>query len=365
MAATATSSVRARVRLPWPDVIRLLAMAAIFVYHFSYYYSGLAGEPNSRTHFFIAAHFAEWGIAAFVVLAGFSLAYTCLTTARSYREWAARRLTRLLAPYWTVAVPFIVVGFALAEAPLSEWWKVPIWLLGLGPVSRATYLPISQVWWFVSLALQISLVMPLLVKSYRRRGPIVTTIAALAINYLSMVAIGVPGGRWGYLAQGLVFARLGEVMVGVIAASVVIGRRKGNEGLVRDLASMALLLAAMPVVYRLGWPTSWTPVVALGVVFLICAVFGSSPRREHHWLAVLASYTYCFYLTHAPVTKYTLQALFGKGIERLELVLPIVLAVTIAVAWAAETLTRRYAGPALDLVVRRLLSLPPRQSRTQ
>lgn len=40
-------------------------------------YSGLTAELRSRTDLFIAAHSAEWGIAAFVVLAGFSLAYTC------------------------------------------------------------------------------------------------------------------------------------------------------------------------------------------------------------------------------------------------------------------------------------------------
>jgi len=67
-------------------------------------------------------------------------------------------------------------------------------------------------------------------------------------------------------------------------------RRDGNKGPAGDVASMVLFFAAMPFVYRLGRFTPWTTV------------------------EILATYTYCFFLSHAPLTKHALQALFGRGV---------------------------------------------------
>lgn len=356
---TTAGGVRQTSRLAWPDAIRVLATATIFAFHFSGDYWRLAGGTTSRVGIYIQQNFNLWGIAAFVVLGGFSLTLSSATRAPGYRDYAARRLTRLLAPYWTVAIPFIIVGFAVGEAPLSDWWKVPVWLFGLGPVSRATYLPISQVWWFVSLALQISLLMPLVTAAYRRLGPVPTTLAAVALNYLAFVAIDMAAGSWEYLDQGLVFARLCEVMAGVLAANIVLKRRQDGGRIAGDLVAAVLLMVALPFVYRLGHFTPWAMVVALALVFLACALCLPAAGREYRWLGIAAAYTYCFYLSHAPVTKYTLQALFGRGVDELYVTLPIVLALTVAIAWAAETLARRYATPLVGRAVRRILKLPP------
>ena len=162
----------------------------------------MAGESESRGAVFIAAHFASWGIAAFVVLGGFAPALGCLASPPTYRAYAAKRLVRILAPYWTVALPFIVAGFVVGEGVLADAWKIPVWLGGLGPVSPQTYIPISEAWWYVSLALQISLIVPLMVWSYRRLGPLPTTCGVLAVNAVTLLLIGFAGKRWEYLAPG-------------------------------------------------------------------------------------------------------------------------------------------------------------------
>lgn len=351
---------KTRHHLAWPDAIRVIATAVIFAYHFSADYTRLAGTGRSSTDLFIGAHFAAWGIAAFVVLAGFSLTYAYLRSPRRYRrEYAARRLTRLWAPYWTVAVPFLAVGFAVGEATSADWWKVPFWLSGLSPISPETYLPMAQVWWYVSLALQISLLMPLIVLAYGRLGPIPTTVLALLVNVITLVVINAAGQKWGYLAQGLVLARLGEVMTGALAAGIVIARQQGRTSLGGNLVAQALLLSAMPLVYSMTRFTPVSTVITLGLVSTVCALLGGSAQRQVKWLAIFAAYTYVFYLSHAPVTKYTLEFLFGLGIDQFGVVLAIVVTVTFAVTWVLERVARRFSEPALRAALRHLLRLPP------
>jgi peptidoglycan/LPS O-acetylase OafA/YrhL len=155
-----TTAARPR-RRPWVDVIRIVAVLLIFLFHFGPDWLQSSFAAPSATWRFISEHFAQWGIAAFVMLSGFTLKLTFKEG--PFRGYLAHRLSRILGPFWTVAIPFALVGFALGEQGWQNLWKLPVWLLGLGFLSPETYQPISEAWWYVSLALQISLIMPLLI----------------------------------------------------------------------------------------------------------------------------------------------------------------------------------------------------------
>lgn len=347
-------------RLAWPDAVRLLATAAIFLFHFFPEFLRLSGTQGGGFERIVGKSFNDWGLSAFVVLSGFSLTLSCLTAARPYRDYAARRLVRLYAPYWTVAVPITALGFAMGVAGLDELWKVPIWLLGLGVVSESTYLPISNAWWFVSLALQISLLAPLVVWVYRRYGAFVATLGMLAVQAATLGVIYFAGRGWQYLDQGFVLARLAEVVAGVLAACILVKRRDGGS-IRAELGGLAALLVAVPFLYSIPHYhfIPWDAPFVLALVFAACALWAPAGGRQVRWLAVAAAYTYCFYLCHAPVTKYTLEALFGRGVSGLAATFVLSLAASVVVTWVAEAASRRYTTRLVRALVYALLRVRP------
>jgi peptidoglycan/LPS O-acetylase OafA/YrhL len=339
----------------WADAIRVAAVLMVFLYHFTPDWLASTGTEPSTSQQFISDHFAEWAIAAFVVLSGFSLWLTLSAREQKYTAYLSRRLTRIFVPYWTIAVPFALVGFALEEAAWADIWKLPVWLLGLGPVTPDTYLPISEAWWYVSLALQIGLIIPLLQWLRRRLGLLPLTLCTLALNTASMLAVNAAGPDWQYLNQELVLCRLTEVMIGVVAAELILARRQGSGEVLAPLASMALIMLAAPLLDLLQMRTSWQATLVLAALFAAGAIFSVPTTLRARGLTWAAALSYCFYLSHAPVSKYTGRLLVRFGIHNTIIGLLLVLIVCVFVALIAYLFSERFVAPLLSRLFGRLL----------
>jgi peptidoglycan/LPS O-acetylase OafA/YrhL len=338
----------------WADVVRVAAVLMIFLYHFTPdWLSSTSDQPNHAEEFIIQ-HFAGWGIATFVVLSGFALALATSRSRASYGTYLSRRFTRILAPFWTVAIPLSIAGFALGEATWADIWKLPVWLLGLGLVHPTTYQPISEAWWYVSLALQISLVMPLLLRARRSWGLIPMTVLAIALNAGALAAVSLIRPEWEHLAQGLVFCRVAELAIGIAAADLVLRGRENHRALATALGCIGFTMAVSPLLDLLGMWTSWQAMLVLATLFAVCALFAASLKARARWLTWAAALSYCFYLTHAPVSKYFGHLLAKLGLHSTLVALPIVLIVCLLVAWLADWVARRWVTPPLTSFFRRL-----------
>ena len=341
----------------WADVIRVAAVLLIFFYHFTPDWLASLGEQPSTVHQFVAAHFSEWGIAAFVVLSAFALGLALSRRRTSYGEYCAHRLARIFAPYWTAALPFALVGFALGEAAWVDIWKLIIWLLGLGPVSPSTFQPISEAWWYVSLALQISLLLPLMRWLRQRLGLLPITAFALATSVATLAAVNAASSDWHYLSQGLVLCRLSELMIGLAAAELVLSRPLDRRVVTEALISVAASVAASPLLQTLGARTSWQAMAVLGSLFALGgAVMSTWTLRCNgcRWLTWAAALSYCFYLTHAPVSKYSGRLLVRLGVDSTLVAIPVVLVVCVLVAWVFDRVAARWVTPYVATLFRRL-----------
>jgi peptidoglycan/LPS O-acetylase OafA/YrhL len=355
----------------WADLVRVAAVLMIFLYHFTPdWLKSTATQPNAAEQF-IRDHFAQWGIAAFVVLSGFSLALTLSISRASTAVYFSRRLTRILSPFWAIAIPFALVGFALGEETWAELWKLPIWLLGLGPASPATFQPISEAWWYVSLALQIGLVIPLLMRIRRSIGLVPLAVFSVFVNAAALAAVGLIRPEWKHLALSLVICRLAELMIGMAAAELVLAGRGDRRRVATALASIGFVMAVSPLLDLLGMWTSWQATVGLAILFAVGALLAAragreppapveSPRRAPTrvaWrlLAWAAGLSYCFYLSHAPISKYSGRLLAKLGLHNTLLALPLVLIVCVLVAWVADWAVKRWVTPRVSALFDRLL----------
>jgi peptidoglycan/LPS O-acetylase OafA/YrhL len=356
-------------RQTWADIVRVAAVLMIFLFHFFPDWLNSSGARPGVAHTFIENHFAVWAIAAFVILSAFSLSLGLLSTQRSYRDYLPRRLVRILAPFWTVAIPFALAGFALGEEPWRDAWKLVVWLLGMNFVHPDTYQPISEAWWYVSLALRISLVMPLVVAARRRLGIVPLTVAALVVNAAALALVEQTGDRWDYLAQGLVVCRLGELMLGLAAAELALSRRRGQAGLEHvwpPLVAMLLTIGVSPFLSMLSAWTGWQAIMVLALLFFVGSYFASTVTVRVRWLAAAAALSYPFYLTHAPVSKYTGRALASAGLRNTAVALVVALVACVMVAWIFDQVSRRWVAPPLLAFFARVFGRPspaPRRIR--
>ena len=276
---------------------------------------------------------------------------------------------RIFGPYWLIAIPFALAGFALGEESWSALWKLPVWLLGLGVVHPDVYQPISEAWWYVSLALQISLLMPILVYLLRRWGLLPLTLVLVGINAALLALVELIRPEWAHLAQGFALCRLTEIAIGMAAAELVWSMTESARDKKRLASTLACVLIAMAASYPLdllGSWTSWEAMLVLAGVFTLGGVLGSrlnpvSPKlRGLTWAAAIS---YCFYLTHAPISKYVGRALVRVGVEATWVALPLALIVCALVACVADWVATRWVVPWLTASLRRLFGWESRRRR--
>lgn len=301
-------------RIAWIDALRVLGALLIFLYHFGGDYESAALPSAAGTgalgwFSLIRPHFAEWGISLFVVLAGTSLVLSHRNTT-TYLQHLRRRAIRLLLPLWIVGVPYVLAGLALGEMSYQEFWKIPIWFAGLSVVSPETYLPVSQAWWYVTLALQCAAIAPALRRLVDRAGVPVAVIVLALIELLTLACIGTLPTDWQYLAQGLVLARLVELAAGLIAGCVLVHTISPSQ------IALALLTAvgAAVLAEMVGAITSASAIAVWGLAVVSFSLILANQYTSTKMLSLIAVGTYPFYLVHAPIGKYSIRALASLGV---------------------------------------------------
>jgi len=298
-------------RTAYLDAARIVAALFIFTYHFSWDYQTVLGPAKVMTLgltpvWRIAHELASWGIALFIVISGFALATSMSRRSQHYGVWVNRRLRRLLIPFWIVAVPYLCIAFATHEWTLSDSWKLPIWLSGFGAVSPATYLPPSQAWWYVSLALQLAVLAPALWFILETRGPILTAAlcAAATLSWLLWVRSLPP--QWHYLTQGAAPARLIEFGLGMTGAWYV-SRQPTRDTATRLLCAASVLVASSLVAQKLGARTTAIAIATIALLMLASCLAGGFKAQTPLTVAAIAEATYVFYLSHPPVSRASME----------------------------------------------------------
>ena len=150
-------------RVPAIDVAKGLTMACVVVTH-----GRSLGEGILKTYWI------DRSVPVFLVLFGLTSALWWRKGADRGRiaRWYATRARRLLPPYWTVVISWWVLQRVASDAPVGSD-QLAAALAGYAPSLRTS--------WFVTVALQIIVIFPLLASAVRSFGAQAASAAGLLV----------------------------------------------------------------------------------------------------------------------------------------------------------------------------------------
>jgi peptidoglycan/LPS O-acetylase OafA/YrhL len=231
-------------RQPDLEALRALGALMVFACHlpwYQYFPGGLWPEapewlsPNAPL--FGIGGFA---VVLFLVLSGTGLCRLLVLKAPPLGRYLRDRLGKLFGIFWTIAIPVLVVWYALGWLPLKQLPNAALMLLGLGFVTESSWAAIFASWWYMAIAWQAVLIVPLMVWGFRRIRPagvlVVTALVVLAGCFF------VPALGYAYGEKALIVGRGLEVLGGAFLALEMWPEVREKLGVSRRGA--ALLVAA-------------------------------------------------------------------------------------------------------------------------
>lgn len=373
---------RVETRLDWLDGTKGIAILWIVFFHFFIAYSGgrvpwpitpgyfaayekicapesLGSHARCLASAVVAAlvQFGFHGVAVFLVLSGFGLAYSLARPGRpptAWLGWYRSRLIRLLPMYWVAHLVYLVSPFQARFDALD--YRFVLSFLGdrVVPIGTLFYYFNPALWYF-GLLLQLYLVFPLLFVALERLG-VARFLAASAVvtigaRWLLVIAVPV-NGDW---VQGGFFAcRLWEFALGMAAGALWRRRPASIDAAVLSwrgvLAGGGLYVLGL-YSYRALWSYLLTDALigtGLSVVLAYAArAIGRVPWVGAAALAVGAS-SYGLYLVHQPYVLY-----FGERMRSLDAatfvvgagaIIAVLTLGAMAIERAVNGLTRRVLG---------------------
>lgn len=316
------------------ELLRVIGALSVFSYHFMGDVETVLRPAFVRSPVWGAVREGSgpFGVSLFVVISGIVFTWSW-SRASSSADFARQRLAALFPLFWWIAVPLILLALAAHRMPSADLWKVPIWLSGLGILSSATFFPVIDGWWYMTLALQLVLVYPMLRRTQDRLGVEVFVLGSAVVTAVSVWALRTFG--WDYGIGGFVGSRLLEFAVGMTIGKYL---RVGARGWPRAtvLAAVVVALAACAT----GLPgTSLRIALAPAVVWLTVGIVGNASGSFGRWVTAAGSLSFAFYLSHSPWAKPVLASLARVASPAMATALGgvLALAVGVLVAWGFQS----------------------------
>jgi peptidoglycan/LPS O-acetylase OafA/YrhL len=343
--------------------LRWFAALGVFVHH----YFAFAPIPRLGQ----VAPLGVTGVSFFFVLSGFVLTWSFFE-----RDTAGRFYWRRFARIYPLVVVSTLVALPVFYGP-TEFAKP--WDLGAVTLSlvllHAWFSGLPQIFfagnpasWSLSCEAFFYALFPAFIRWFLRRSvPVLLGLAALLVVVKWVMLVWVrfepPGQLLGTSVPmssfllGSPVARLWEFLLGVAVGSAL---RRGWRPPVGFWTAVALLAGGMVFLVVWAREPAWATAIVqstsaqdhvtapLYALLIAAAATLDVEHRasflRHRVMVHLGQWSYAFYLTHATVL-YALRAVFGRqsaGFDNL-LLMPLVLALTVLVAWLAYRLVEHPA----------------------
>lgn len=330
------SKVPVKLHLGYLDGLRALAAVYVVLNHACSMHAhgeDLTGHARLLYLIFLHGHSA---VNLFIVLSGFCLMLPVVRGDGQLRGGALnffkKRARRILPPYFfALGFSLLLIWLFIGQPTGTEWdlsipvtWKgILAHLFLVQDAFLSTRSSIDAPLWSVSVEWRIYFIFPLLVLSWKRLGPFITTAICVGLSLFLLVALaytpintGTPGVSPQYLA---LFA------LGALACGITFSQEAGLTTLRNHipwmLISFILFLAVVVVTKSGAVPTAYADyIVGCWAMTVLIAAGKSSQSWLHQalsWkpLVFLGTFAYSIYLIHAPL----LQVIWQYGLHPLHL----------------------------------------------
>lgn len=294
-----------------PDLEALRAVAALMVVtaHLPWYQYFPGGVwPSAPVWLSPRAPLLGIGgfaVVLFLVISGAGLCRLLVLRAPLWPVYLRGRLWKLFSVFWSMAVPVLLLWFAIGWLQPSAVPKAALTLLGLGFVSPDSWAAIFPSWWYIAIAWQVVAVIPLLVFGLRRLPP----PAVLALTALVVFAscFVVPMAGLAYAEKGLIISRALEVLGGAFLALELWPEVRERLGVTRRGAAwlVAATIGCMIALVAAGLGGRWI-YRAVGLALVAAVVYGRPLERlgavrAAGWAARAGGMSFAVYVLHEPV----------------------------------------------------------------
>lgn len=330
-----------RLHLTHVEGLRALAALVVYVNHaYAQSWNPILKEypegPLSLfTYSLVSGHFA---VSVFIAISGFCLALPVIDSGDQLRggtkNFFLRRARRILPPYYAALFLSLALIWTIIGEPTGSLWDVPIVVDWQAIVAHVLLVQdffrtgrINYVFWSIAVEWQIYFLFPLLLLAARKWGLLRVTVVTLVLSFA--ISLASKGTRVERASPHY----LGLFAMGVVAAYTVRSRaaifvKLRSLPIWSGAAGASFAAVALAVAY-FGWDTTHHNIAPfdVGVGLFACALLVASSlketspsRRLLEWrpLVVLGTFSYSFYLVHAPLLQilwqYLLQPL-GVGHE--------------------------------------------------
>lgn len=206
-------------RLEYLDGLRALAALAVLIHHgwAMVFPPQLGVFPEGALALTTPAKFGPYGVAVFIILAGFSLTLAVTRTDGWLKggPWTfiKRRAKRILPPYYVALILTIVLQVLWLNQRTGTHWDLSVPLNWVGVVTNVFLVQdltpfevtnVAYTFWSIAVEWHIYFTFPLLLIVWRRYGYLVATSVGVAFGvaggYLSIIAPQVSGVRFEFYA---------------------------------------------------------------------------------------------------------------------------------------------------------------------
>jgi len=296
-------------RQPDLEALRALAAVMVFASHlpwYQYFPNGLVrGIPmwlSPSAPIFGAGGFA---VVIFLVLSGTGLCRLLVLKAPPLQRYLRDRLGKLFTFFWAVAIPVLLLWFSIGWLPVQQAGNAVLMLFGLGFVSLSSWAAIFPSWWYMAIAWQAVVTVPLMVWGMRRYG----AAGVLAVTALVVLAscFVVPALGMDYGEKSLIICRALEVLGGAFLALELWPEVRDKLGVSRRGAALLVVgtFGCLVALLAAGLGGRWL-YRAAGLALVACVVYARPmQRRGAERMARAACFagglSFAVYLLHEPI----------------------------------------------------------------
>lgn len=318
------------------DGIRGLAALFVTVHHMwlqlwpQIYHARPSGLMLPLTGWLGYGHF---GVTIFIVLSGFSLAYSAALrkqiTNINKKDFYLRRARRILPPYYFALLLSCFLAATIIAKPTGTHWDVAVPITIPGLLSHVFMMQdmfyISQInhtFWSVALEWKLYFLFPLVLVACSKIGPFITSAAFTIIGYVALILLH------GTSYKDFPIHFLGLFAMGTAGALLVFSHRTRWQQICQSHLMTWIGVGSVVLIVFLSWAHYLRGLFYTDLFVALATVIGLTKMSMGRWpfvkaalawkpLAFLGSFAYSLYLIHAPLIQCVWQyAVHPLGLSR-------------------------------------------------